>query len=178
MRKSERQWVMDRSGQVADMLQLESRRWLEGGGMQSNGITTTSPPPPPPASRTHRQTRTCTATHKTFLPVPSTRRTPQMSAVPDGGCKWSISSWETNVAGVSDSWRSRDASPPFCHRGHAAAGDRHPSEKTPAASWPFLCVCVWLSSRRAEEAGCHSAVRFLFLPANVLQVIILYVVLL
>ncbi|CAB1451126.1 unnamed protein product [Pleuronectes platessa] len=43
-----------------------------------------------------------------------------------------------------------------CERDHAAACDRHPSENKLQQLPGLLFLCVWLSSRRAQEAACHS----------------------
>lgn len=98
--------------QIVDMLQLESRRWLEGERLACRALA--KPLQALPLHpHTHIQKHTCVHahnTHKICFLVSSTGWKPQMPPMPWWSLQTVISSWETNVARVTVLWRSCDAS--------------------------------------------------------------------
>lgn len=150
--------------QIVDMLQLESRRWLEGERFACRALAIPLEALP---LHTHKHTCTHTDTHKLCFLVPSTWWKPQMSLMPG---------WLLQVA----LFKLRNK----CCQGHCImkvmyciihfppvtvtpprpTTDNH-SKKLQQWRSVFLSL-LWLCSILGEVPDCHSFVRFLQQPSS------------
>lgn len=115
------------------MLQLESRRWLEGERFACRVLAVLKRSP---STHTHKHMHTNRYPQNVSL-CPQHYENRRCLQCPDGCCKWSFSSWETNVARVTISWRSCDVS--FISLPSTWTYYRKPSgKKTPTVKCFFL----------------------------------------
>lgn len=144
------------------MLQLESRRWLEGEWFACRVLAVLKRSP---STHTHKHMHTNRYPQNVSL-CPQHYENHRCLQLPDGCCKWSFSSWGTNVARVTISWRSCDVSFISLPSTRTRCGLLQITSRKKPPAVKCCCFFFWslfLALHAAlwqRHQNCHSLVRF------------------